>query len=342
MAELTVLMTVYNGALYLKETIESVLNQTYKDFIFLILDNASTDNSREIVLSYDDPRIRLEALPRNIGQVAALNKGLDMIDTPLVARLDADDICLPRRLERQVEFMKEHPEIGVSGTFVKVFQQQDGKEIDYYWPTQPEDIKVKLLFECCLPHPGVIIRKAFFDRYELRYDENIGHSFDWELWQRAAQYFPLANLPEYHLRYRLHPENESKKTLHLQEQAALQLDRRSLKQLGLENHPLRSIHRQVAFETFNAEKRESGYLDQVVQWFRELENANNQKQIYSEMALKHFLKERLFWVLNFNTGQTAAAAKIFFKEKLYKQVGILRSLKFMVKLLLSTLRSKNN
>jgi glycosyltransferase involved in cell wall biosynthesis len=101
MPELTVLMTVYNGEAYLRETIDSILNQTYKDFKFLILDNASTDSSREIIRSYNDPRIELAALPENIGQAAALNKGLDMIDTPLVARMDADDISLPHRLTRE-------------------------------------------------------------------------------------------------------------------------------------------------------------------------------------------------------------------------------------------------
>ncbi len=271
MAKLTVLMTVYNGEAYLRETIDSILNQTYKDFKFLILDNASTDGSREIIRSYHDPRIELVALPENIGQVAALNKGLDMIDTLYAARMDADDISLPRRFERQIAFMETHPEVGVCGTFVRVFLQQNKKEIKYRWPTKPEDIKVNLMFECCLPHPGVMLRKPFFDQYKLRYDEKIGHSFDWDLWQRAVDHFDLANLPEFHLRYRLHPANESKKTDHLQEKAALKLYKRSLKKLGLQDHPLRQVHRDVAFETFNVINREPEFLDQVVQWFRELE-----------------------------------------------------------------------
>jgi len=334
MPNLTVLMTVYNGEDYLRETIESILNQTYRDFKFLILDNASTDSSREIIRSYNDPRIELVALPENIGQVAALNKGLDMIDTPLVARMDADDISMPRRFERQVAFMEAHPEIGVCGTFVKAFSHQDKKETKYRWPTKSEDIKVKLMLECCLPHPAVMIRKTFFDRYGLRYDEKIGHSFDWELWQRAADHFDLANLPEFHLKYRFHPENESKKTAHLQKAAALKLYDRPLERLGLHNHPLHQVHRDVAYETFNVKNREPEFLNQVVQWFRELENANKKHGIYSAEALHRFLRERLFVVLHYNTAHPRLILKLFFKERLNRDVGVLRSIKFLVKLLL--------
>jgi glycosyltransferase involved in cell wall biosynthesis len=336
MVNLTVLMTVYNGEAYLREAVESILNQTYRDFKFLILDNASTDSSREIIRSYDDPRIQLVALPENIGQVAALNKGLDMIDTPLVARMDADDISLPRRFERQVAFMAVHPEIGVCGTFTEVFSHQDKKETLYRWPTKPEDIKVKLMFECCLPHPGVMLRKTFFDRYGLRYDEKIGHSFDWELWQRAGDHFGLANLPEFHLRYRFHPENESKKTSNLQEAAALKLDDRSLGRLELHRHPLRQVHRDVAFETFNVKNREPGFLNRVVQWFGELENANKKHRIYSQEALHRFLRERLFVVLHYNKAHPKLILELFFKERLYKDVGVFRSIKFLVKVFLSS------
>lgn len=335
MPDLTVLMTVYNGESYLRETIESILNQTYKDFKFLILDNASTDSSREIIGSYHDPRIELVALPENIGQVAALNKGLDMIGTPLLARMDADDISLPHRFERQVAFMETHPQVGVCGTLAIAFDGQ--QQTKWRWPTSHEDIKVKLLFECCLAHPSVMIRKSLFDTFRLKYDETIGHSFDWELWQRAMNHFQLANLSEFHLRYRLHPENESKKTAHLQKTAALKLDHRSLKQLELHQHPLRQVHRDVAFETFNVKNREPGFLNQVVQWFRELENANKKHGVYSQDALHRFLRERLFVVLHYNTVHPGLILKLFFNERLYRDVGVFRSIKFLVKVMLSSL-----
>lgn len=333
--KLTVLMTMYNAGPFLRETVESVLNQTYSDFKYLIIDNASTDDSRDIIRSYNDPRIELAPLAENIGQVAALNKGLAMIDTPLIARMDADDICLPQRFERQVEFMDANPGIGICGTFAIAFHGK--REISWQWPCKPEDIKVKLLFECCLAHPSVMMRKDLLDRFNLRYSETIGHSFDWELWQRAAECFPLANIPAFLLRYRLHEANESKKTLHLQEKAAKRIDDQTLARLGLENHPLRQIHRDVALETMNAKNRGPEFPDHVLQWFNHLETANNLKKIYDADALRRFLNERLFFILKANLKYRGPILKIFFNRRagLYRHAGLYRSFKFMIKILLS-------
>ena len=325
-------MTMYNAAPFLRETVESILKQTYRDFKYLIVDNASTDNSRDIIHSYNDPRIELVPLAENIGQVAALNKGLDMIDTPLIARMDADDISMPQRLEHQIAFMDSHPDIGICGTFAIAFHGK--REIDWRWPCQPEDIKVKLLFECCLAHPSVMIRKDLLDRFNLRYSETIGHSFDWELWQRAAECFPLANIPEFLLRYRLHEANESKKTLHLQEQAAKMIDDQTLQRLGLENHPIRQIHRDVAFETMNTKNRGPEFLGQVIQWFDHLEGANSFKKVYEMNALERFLNERLFLVLKANLKYRRMILKIFFHRRLGCHVGPYRTFKFMLRILL--------
>jgi glycosyltransferase involved in cell wall biosynthesis len=328
-------MTVYDGEAYLGETVESILSQTYGNFRFLILDNGSTDRSREIIASYKDPRIDLVALPVNIGQVAALNKGLAMIDTPYIARMDADDISLPRRLERQVAFMDANPGVGVCGTFAATFGM--GRETKWRWPTAHEDIKVKLLFECCLAHPSVMLRKSFFDKHELTYDEKIGHSFDWELWQRAADHFELANIPEFLTRYRLHPANESKKTLHLQETAARQLDDRSLGRLGLAGHPQRQVHRDIAYETFNAANREADFLDRVVRWFEELEAANKKYGVYSQRAMERFLNERLAIILHYNITHRRKAWKLAFKKRLYRGPVFFKFFKLSVKVALSFL-----
>jgi glycosyltransferase involved in cell wall biosynthesis len=331
MPKLTVLMTVYNGEAYLRETIASILNQTYKDFRFLIIDNASGDNSREVIRSFRDPRIDLVALPENIGQIAALNKGLALIDTTYVARMDADDISLPRRFERQLAFMESHPFVGVCGTFVITFHGK--KENRYTWPCQSDDIKVKLLFECTIAHPTVMMRKSFFDKHGLRYNESLGHSEDWELWQRGARCFELANIPEFLLRYRIHGANESSRIFHRQREAAEQLDAESLKSLGLANHPLRGIHRDVAFETFNAHNRDPQFINQVLEWFKLLRAANHHLQVYEENALNRFLKERLFIVLTTNTAHWRRVWETFYRERLYRNVPALWTAKFIIKIL---------
>jgi glycosyltransferase involved in cell wall biosynthesis len=326
-------MTVYNGETYLRETVDSILGQTYTDFIFLVLDNASTDRSREIIRSYDDPRIKLEALPENIGQIAALNKGLEMIDTPYVARMDADDISPPERFEQQVAYLDDHPDTGICGTQAIVF---DGKkETRIKLPRTHDDLNVRLLFECCISHGSVMMRKPLLDKYNLRYSETLGHSEDWELWQRAGRHFRLVNLPGYLIRYRVHEKSESYRISHRQREAAETLDKASLGYLGLDTHPLRPVHRDTSFTTFNVKNRGPEFLDRVIQWFGILESANAQHNVYSRETLRRFLKDRLFIVLHYNTRYRGTVLKIFFKEKLFRTVGVFRSVKFVVKVFLS-------
>ena len=109
----TVLMPVYNGKNYLNEAIESVLCQTLTNFEFLIVDDASTDNSIDLINSYNDSRIKLLKNKNNIGQTASLNKGLEMAQGKYIARFDQDDVCLPKRLEEQVAFFKKNPSISI-------------------------------------------------------------------------------------------------------------------------------------------------------------------------------------------------------------------------------------
>ncbi len=336
MAELTVLMPVYNGEAFLADCMASILNQTYRDFVFLIIDDASTDRSKEIVRSFNDPRIQLVELPEHAGQISAMNKGLTMIDTPLVARMDADDISKPQRLARQVAFLKGHPNVGLCGTFATTFGGQKRRRWSY--PCEPSDIKVKLLFECSFVHSSTVIRRDFLEKYDLKYNKSLEHSYDWELWQRAARHFDLANIPQYLVEYRIHEQSVSARTLALQGPAAEILDDASLALLNLHGHPLRKIHRDVALETFKAKGRDREFLHQVKEWFDALVEANRIYGVYEEEALMSFLKKRMFVVLTKNTRHWSTAVKYFFAEGLFRYVGWIWSLKFMIKIGLSALK----
>jgi glycosyltransferase involved in cell wall biosynthesis len=113
--KVTVLMSVYNGEEHLREAIDSILNQTYKNFEFLIIDDGSTDGSVNIIRSYLDPRIRLIKNKKNIGITRSLNKGLKLARGEYIARMDDDDIAFPERLEKQVRFLNEHVNVGLVG-----------------------------------------------------------------------------------------------------------------------------------------------------------------------------------------------------------------------------------
>ena len=329
---LAVLMTVFNGEKYLRECVQSILDQTYSEFKFLILDDGSTDRSREIIRSFQDPRLELVEIPENMGQIPALNKGLSMIDSPLIARMDADDISFPQRFARQVKYMDEHPEIGVAGT--SVYMSDGKKTLTKKYPLTPDYIKARLLFGCCLAHPSVIMRKRLLDRFQLRYDEQLGHSEDWDLWQRASLCFPLANIPEYHLKYRIHEGSVTFRTERLKKRAAEILTGRLLNQLGLFDSPRRHVHLDIASATFNAEKKGSEFVIDALEWLQEIREANKKRNVYTSDSLEKELNERLFSVLKNNTDMGWPALNLFMKKRLYRQASLLKIMKFILKSLL--------
>lgn len=200
----TVLMAVYNGEAYLRDAIDSVINQTFKDFEFLIIDDGSTDTSLKIIQSYSDPRIKLVRNRRNMRIIYTLNRGLRLAKGDYIARMDADDIAFLDRLDKQVSFMDENPDIGISGTWTRIFANSKIISKTIAEPVSHEEIRCKLLFSNSFQHPSVIIRRAFLEKYDLRFDDKFLHVEDYELWVRASMKFRLANIPKVLLYYRYH------------------------------------------------------------------------------------------------------------------------------------------
>jgi glycosyltransferase involved in cell wall biosynthesis len=202
----SILMAVYNGEKYLREAIESMLNQTYTNFEFLIINDGSTDTTEEIIMSYQDERIRHIKNEQNLKLIASLNKGLDLAIGKYIARMDADDISMPERLEKQVEFMERKPEIGVLGSWVEIIGKEEPMIIQH--KTNFNDIRVELLFHNYLCHPSVIINNLLIKKHNLKYP-NFLHAEDYGLWIQVAKYGKIEILPEFLLKYREHGENIS-------------------------------------------------------------------------------------------------------------------------------------
>jgi len=225
----TVLLPVYNGADVVGSAIESVLAQTWHDFELLIIDDGSTDATTRALAGYDDPRIRVEHNDRNLGLTATLNRGLDMARGNYIARMDADDICHPLRLERQIRFLDTNPEAGVVGSWTatvstrmdyRMMVRARARAFAYklfradshvFYPQRDAEIRFLLLFNNALSHPSVMFRRTLMDEDGLRYDEGFSYAEDYEFWTRCAQHTRLANIPEVLLTYRQHSENTSKK-----------------------------------------------------------------------------------------------------------------------------------
>lgn len=293
----TVLMPVYNAETYLQEAVESILRQTFADFEFLIIDDASTDTSREMVRSYSDPRIRLLENERNMRVAATLNRGLDEATGEYIARMDADDVSLPRRLEKQVAFMDRQPEIGISGTRAKAF---GATSYTIQYPADPERIRCRLLFNTAFAHPSVIMRRAMLDEHELRYTD-LGHFEDLELWQRAAECFPCANLNEVLLRYRVtegsafHGAGAADR-----ESAYREIDKAALARLGIDatGDELR-LHNELRRPTGSTD------LDAIEAWLMRLRESNRRSRRFDTLVFEPMLADTWFVVSCRTPGQAS-------------------------------------
>ncbi len=200
----TVLMTVYNVDKYIREALESVLNQTYRDFIFLIINDCSEDKSEEIILEYKDKRIRYYKNPKNLGLARALNKGLEMIDTKYFIRMDSDDISVPHRFEVLVKYMESHPEIGVFSSGLKRFGNDNSV---WQFPEHDDDIKAYLLFGPSIAHAPSIIRTQVMKKNNIFYRDVYQHIEDYDLWYRLMKVTKFANTKEVLYMYRVATHN---------------------------------------------------------------------------------------------------------------------------------------
>lgn len=228
----TVLMSVFNGEKFVAEAVNSVLDQTFTDFEFLIFDDKSTDSSLEILRSYSDPRIRLVENAENMGLTKNLADGMNMSRGEFVARMDADDICMLDRIERQLEYLDAHPEISVLGSAVTFFDESD-REFIAHQPLHHEEIKCALFYGFTMLHPSVMMRKRDFEKYALNYDSTFRVSQDHDLWTRAVRVLRFANLNSSLLKMRNHENKLGKTRKQLQKELSDLVRTRQLHELGL-------------------------------------------------------------------------------------------------------------
>ncbi len=206
MPRVSIVMPVYNGSAFLNEAIDSMLSQSFRDFEFVIVDDGSTDESPEIIELYAhrDERVRAHTMVQNSGIVAALNAGVQASTGEYVARMDADDISMPERLQHQVEYL-DASDVGAVGTNYIKFGQARMKTKRTQLPLSPDQLRDTLPYTCCLGHPSVMFLRSAFDAvggYDNAYAK--GGAEDYDLWLRMSLVYGLANIQEPLLRYRVH------------------------------------------------------------------------------------------------------------------------------------------
>lgn len=218
----SILMPVYNAERYLDDALQSIFAQTLNDFELIVIDDASTDGSLNILNSYTDLRLRVVRHKSNMGIVDALNNGLKEARGEYFARIDADDIAHPERLQMQLDYLNQNPQVGIVGSWIHGFGDVR-REYVHRYPVTDDHIKASLLFESPFAHPTVMIRRAALERLDQYYSPNFPYVEDWELWTRLIRSGEASNIPKPLLKYRIHAKSSSQQFTQLQCASKLKL-----------------------------------------------------------------------------------------------------------------------
>lgn len=211
MRNVTVIMAVLNGLPYLQQAIDSILNQTYQNFEFIIIDDGSTDDTREYLNSLNDERIKVIHQDRQ-GQGAARNIGINMCKTEYVAMMDADDISADNRLEKQLNYLHRHPDIGMLGTQIGYISSGSRSGFSPFLPNNHEAIaKHLLLGQHAMCNASIMCRTKILKNVGGYRIGELGE--DWDMFLRMSEKTRLANLNEILYLYRIHPKSDNSKAI---------------------------------------------------------------------------------------------------------------------------------
>jgi glycosyltransferase involved in cell wall biosynthesis len=321
----TVLMPVYNGETFLKEAIDSILNQTFTDFEFLIINDGSTDKSEEIILDYNDSRIRYIKNDENLKLIKTLNKGINLAKAEFLVRMDADDISFPNRIERQVNFMRNNIDVVVAGSW---FQCVGNNSNIIQYSTQHNAIVTEFLYKCSICHPSTIWRLENLDT--LKFNTDFDHAEDYEFWIQCMNKGKLANIPEVLLKYRTHDMNVSSQYSEIQINNSSLIRKNLFLKIGIEisSEELESFKALCYsnwqyFDKLEKIKELSALLSNLI-------HANKKSGIIEQNYLQEFLGLKWFHI-NYNCGSWS----LLRSNQLINSISWVKRIKFLIKLKLS-------
>jgi glycosyltransferase involved in cell wall biosynthesis len=273
-------MAVYNGEKYLKEAIDSILQQTYTNFEFIIVNDGSTDKTAEILASYTDNRIKIITATQNCGLIDSLNKGIVAAKGEYIARLDADDIAMPERLAVQVAYLQQNPEVVLLGTGARVFN--DNLEWDTSYQHGQDCITTHLLFRNVFTHSSIMVKTGVIAA--MKFDKNYYLAEDYILWVKIAQQYKIATIKESLVRHRLHETNITKVKYDRHIATVYQIYAYQIKQLGITpTQEQLELHYKAGNYQF---EKSISYLSSIAIWLDLLLQQNRKQQIYGKTCFE--------------------------------------------------------
>ncbi len=231
--EISVIMPVFNSSKYLKEAIKSILNQSFKNFEFIILNDNSTDESLKIIKEFQliDKRIVLINKTENFGPSLLRNEGIEIAKAEFIAFMDADDVAFSHRFIKQIEILKNNNDIGLCGSWFKLFGENIEDQIIKHYEFH-DDLKINFLLECYIGNPTVMFKKSLLK--DLRFKNEFRVMGDYELWARFIHTTKFYNIQQVLLDYRWHQSNITKTTNVDRQKIHLSIQTSQLKEFGID------------------------------------------------------------------------------------------------------------
>ena len=283
---ISVIMSVYNTEKeFLKEAIDSILNQTFKDFEFIIINDFSNQETTNYLSTFKDNRIIIINNPTNLGLTKSLNIALKQARGKYIARMDSDDVSLPTRLEKQYSFMENHPEYAVIGCNFEEYYSHKVRKVNF--SDNQEIMRTRMLFyNQGIAHPTTFFRKSFLDDNKITYDENIKKAQDYAMWVNILNnQGKIGKLDEVLFKYRIHPNQITSSSFNNQmfyEQMTMN------NQLAKLNIQLTPNELNAYYHLFRGDHKES--FKTIKSLITKLINANNSTNIYNNKILKKEIK----------------------------------------------------
>lgn len=280
MPKISAVMALYNTPVeYLKPTVESILNQSFKDFEFIIIDDASSFEYETFFNGFKDERIKYFKLDKNSGPGHARNEGTKRASGEYIAIVDSDDIYLPKRFEAQSKFLDENPDTSLIGC---TFRFSNRKKMSYS-PLSHEEITTFMLFNSPLANPAVMIRKDKFIQNNLFYPEDINFAEDYELWTNAMfSGVKIANLEDFLMIYTRRKGQLSRERQEKQTEILKRIYKNMFSKLGLDaTEDEINLHYNISLNNFSQIENPETILD----WFDKIIEQNKSKNIFDEKSL---------------------------------------------------------
>lgn len=337
---LTVVMPAFNGEKYISAAIDSVLNQTFKNFELIIINDGSSDKTNNIVLSFKDERIRFIDLKKNRGIAFCRNLGLQEARGEFLAWTDCDDLNLPTRFEKQLNFLQNNSNFGGCGTWLSRFKGEKTYYINKAYGN-PEKIKAALLFKpASIPNPTAMLRLSGIRMYNIKYDENLQIGEDYDFIFRCSQYMKFTNIQENLYMYRDSETSIMKK-----------FDDKDLETYNILKIVYKKVLATLDMEPSEKELRthyelcstlifsEFSEFERCYNWLEKIKRANDLKQAYNVKMFNNILMEQFFFLSKKASG-FGFKTLIFFLQKSIKNYWIINPEQYMRLAVRCTLKYK--